>query len=162
MKINLRFLNQNFTCEIKKAGEEYFVETPFGRISLIGYFKEGIFYLKEREKEIPLFYFLEKDNLYLEYNGKVWEFQRKEKKFKESEGTQKFDGKIYPPMPGNIVKILVSEGEEIEKGQALLIMESMKMEHTLYSPVKGKIGKIYALPQTVAELSKPLLEIKEL
>jgi len=161
MKINISFLNQDFLVDVKKTGEENLIETPFGDIKINGKFKDGLFYLKNDEKEEPIYFFLQKDDLLIQYNGKVWEFKRKEKSFEEKKEKEKFDGKIYPPMPGNVVKVIVKEGDEVDKGSPLLILESMKMEHTIFSPVKGKIKKIYAVPQTVAELSKPLIEISE-
>ena len=46
---------------------------------------------------------------------------------------------ISTPMPGKIVKILVSEGDKIETGQSLLIVESMKMENEIKSPTDGEV-----------------------
>lgn len=161
MKINISFLRQEFSIDLKKTGEENIIETPFGEVKINGTFKDGLFYLKKEEKEEPVYFYLQKDDLIIHYNGKIWEFKRKEKRFEEKQRVEKFDGKVYPPMPGNVVKVIVKEGDEVEMGSPLLILESMKMEHTIYSPVKGKIKKIYAVPQTVAELSKPLIEILE-
>ena len=46
------------------------------------------------------------------------------------------------PMPGVIVSVLVSEGEEVQDGQALAVVEAMKMENTLRAEKKGVIAKI--------------------
>jgi biotin carboxyl carrier protein len=53
-----------------------------------------------------------------------------------------YSGEIRAPLPGVIVSILVSEGEEVKKGQAILIIEAMKMQSEIASPVDGKIDKI--------------------
>jgi len=50
---------------------------------------------------------------------------------------------IYSPMPGLVVKTSVIEGEEVEKGQALLVLEAMKMENIIKSPINGIISKIF-------------------
>lgn len=42
-------------------------------------------------------------------------------------------------MPGTIVKIYVKPGDEVKKGQALFVMEAMKMEHTMKAPADGKV-----------------------
>ncbi len=47
------------------------------------------------------------------------------------------------PMPGVIVKLLVSEGDEVQDGQALAVVEAMKMENTLRAERKGVIAKIH-------------------
>jgi len=53
-----------------------------------------------------------------------------------------YSGEIRAPLPGVIVSILVSQGEEVKKGQAILIIEAMKMQSEIASPVDGKIDKI--------------------
>jgi biotin carboxyl carrier protein len=49
---------------------------------------------------------------------------------------------IGAPMPGLILDIVVSEGDEVKKGDKLLILEAMKMENIIKSPNDGKIKKI--------------------
>src|SRR5690606_23221078 len=46
---------------------------------------------------------------------------------------------IEAPMPGTILKINVSEGQSIKSGDVLLILEAMKMENEIISPVDGKV-----------------------
>ncbi|NOT77826.1 MAG: biotin attachment protein [Bacteriovoracaceae bacterium] len=47
------------------------------------------------------------------------------------------------PMPGKILKIFVKEGSEVILGSPILVMEAMKMEHTIKAGMSGKIEKIY-------------------
>lgn len=49
---------------------------------------------------------------------------------------------LKSPMPGKIVSILVKEGDEIKSGQALLILEAMKMENALQAVSDAKVEKI--------------------
>ncbi len=51
-------------------------------------------------------------------------------------------GQLNAPMPGKIVQVLVEEGVSVEKGQPLMILEAMKMEHTISAPGKGKVAKV--------------------
>jgi 3-methylcrotonyl-CoA carboxylase alpha subunit len=51
-------------------------------------------------------------------------------------------GQLNAPMPGKIVQVLVEEGASVEKGQPLMILEAMKMEHTISAPGKGKVAKV--------------------
>lgn len=59
-------------------------------------------------------------------------------------GTAVATGKqtILAQMPGKIVKLLVREGDEVSTDQALLIMEAMKMENEIKSPVDGTVTEI--------------------
>lgn len=50
------------------------------------------------------------------------------------------DGSVITPMPGKISQLLVKDGESVEQGQALLVLEAMKMEHTIKAPVTGVIA----------------------
>jgi len=49
---------------------------------------------------------------------------------------------VKAPMPGTILSINVKEGDNVKKGQILLILEAMKMENEIVSPRDGKIAKI--------------------
>lgn len=50
---------------------------------------------------------------------------------------------INTSMPGRIVKVLMKEGDPVEEGQAVMILEAMKMQNEIKSPQSGRIGKIY-------------------
>jgi len=50
--------------------------------------------------------------------------------------------KILAPLPGNIFKLLVKEGDEVKKGDTLLIMEAMKMENNILSEQDGFVKSI--------------------
>jgi len=52
-------------------------------------------------------------------------------------------GGLVSPMPGKIFKILKEAGAEVKKGEAVLILEAMKMEHSIRSDKDGKVKKIF-------------------
>jgi biotin carboxyl carrier protein len=52
-------------------------------------------------------------------------------------------GGLTSPMPGKIFKILKEAGSEVKKGEAILILEAMKMEHSIRSDKDGKVKKIF-------------------
>lgn len=59
-------------------------------------------------------------------------------------------GRLTAPMPGKIVALLVKAGDAVEKGAPLLIMEAMKMEHTIAAPAKGTVEELlYAVGDQV-------------
>lgn len=53
--------------------------------------------------------------------------------------------KLTAPMPGKIVRLLMSQGAEVEAGAGVLVVEAMKMQNEIKSPKKGTIGKIVAV-----------------
>ena len=59
-------------------------------------------------------------------------------------------GRLTAPMPGKIVAVLVEKGSVVEKGAPLLIMEAMKMEHTISAPAAGVVDEVlYAVGDQV-------------
>jgi 3-methylcrotonyl-CoA carboxylase alpha subunit len=54
------------------------------------------------------------------------------------------DGSILSPMPGKIIAVEVAEGDSVVKGQKLLTLEAMKMEHTLTAPFDGLVAQLNA------------------
>jgi biotin carboxyl carrier protein len=50
--------------------------------------------------------------------------------------------KLTAPMPGKIVRVLVTEGAEVEAGAGILVVEAMKMQNEVKSPKKGTVQKI--------------------
>ncbi|GAB1576789.1 acetyl/propionyl/methylcrotonyl-CoA carboxylase subunit alpha [Bordetella petrii] len=61
-------------------------------------------------------------------------------------------GGLTAPMPGKIISIAVQAGDSVSKGQPLLVMEAMKMEHTISAPADGKVREMfYAVGDQVAE-----------
>ncbi|OCZ65364.1 3-methylcrotonyl-CoA carboxylase [Achromobacter xylosoxidans] len=61
-------------------------------------------------------------------------------------------GGLTAPMPGKIISIAVKAGDSVAKGQPLLVMEAMKMEHTISAPADGKVEELfYAVGDQVTE-----------
>ena len=52
-------------------------------------------------------------------------------------------GGLTAPMPGKIISISVKAGDTVEKGQPLLVMEAMKMEHTISAPANGRVEEVF-------------------
>ncbi|RFB81935.1 methylcrotonoyl-CoA carboxylase [Rhizobium leguminosarum bv. trifolii] len=58
------------------------------------------------------------------------------------------DGAILSPMPGLVISVDIAEGDPVAKGDRLLTVEAMKMEHTLRAPFDGIVGKLQVSPGT--------------
>jgi 3-methylcrotonyl-CoA carboxylase alpha subunit len=69
-------------------------------------------------------------------------------------------GRLTAPMPGKVVAVLAANGQEVKKGDALVIMEAMKMEHTISAPHDGVVEEVlYAVGDQVTD-GAPLLAFK--
>ena len=67
---------------------------------------------------------------------------------------------VRAPMPGKLLDVLVREGSTILRGEPLVILEAMKMQNEIQSPVNGRIVKVYAKPNTNVMKDDVLVEIK--
>jgi 3-methylcrotonyl-CoA carboxylase alpha subunit len=52
------------------------------------------------------------------------------------------EGRLTAPMPGKVIAVLVEPGAVVEKGAPLIVMEAMKMEHTIGAPTAGKVAEV--------------------
>jgi len=67
----------------------------------------------------------------------------------EAEGES---GKLTAPMPGKVIAVMVEPGSKVTRGTPLLVMEAMKMEHTIAAPADGVVSEVlYGIGEQVAE-----------
>jgi 3-methylcrotonyl-CoA carboxylase alpha subunit len=71
------------------------------------------------------------------------------------------EGTVRTPMPCKIVQIMVQPNSKVTKGQPLVVLESMKMEHVIRSPQDGVIAKLYCKLGEMAEANRILLEFED-
>jgi 3-methylcrotonyl-CoA carboxylase alpha subunit len=73
------------------------------------------------------------------------------------------DGIIRAPMHGRLLALFVENGEHVEKGHRVAVIEAMKMEHTLVAPISGTVTNIdAAVGQQLAEGARIALIAPEL
>ena len=66
---------------------------------------------------------------------------------------------IQSPMPGNIMTLLVKEGDKVEKGKVLLILEAMKMENDIVTETSGTVSKILVQEGSFVQAGSPMMEL---
>lgn len=67
---------------------------------------------------------------------------------------------LVAPMPGLIVRVNVQEGDRVQAGQGLVVMEAMKMENELRASAAGTVKRIIVAPGTAVEKGATLLEME--
>jgi len=88
-------------------------------------------------------------------DGEIWKVEAGEKRAR----ARHRDHSMSAPMPGIVLKILVSVGQSVIKGMPLLILEAMKMEHQIVAPRDGTVAAINC---TEGELVQPGLDLVEI
>ncbi len=108
--------------------------------------------------------------LHLWVDGDLFIFERPEERPEgrrqvnrdSSVGAGSPDAEIRAPMPGTVEQILVKQGDSIERGQTLIIMESMKMELEIASPRAGVVKRVSVEPGAQVDKGMRLIELDEL
>ncbi len=67
---------------------------------------------------------------------------------------------VKAPMPGKIIDVLAREGSTVTRGEPILILEAMKMQNELLSPVNGKITRVLTKANAIVMKDDILVEIK--
>ena len=66
-------------------------------------------------------------------------------------------GGLTAPMPGRVVSVLVEPGQSVREGQAVLVLEAMKMEHTLIAPADGTVEEVRFAPGDLVDEATELV-----
>ena len=66
---------------------------------------------------------------------------------------------IVAPMPGNILKVNVSNGQAVKEGDVLVVLEAMKMENEILAPRNGTVTQVVVTKGTTVETGAPLVVI---
>jgi 3-methylcrotonyl-CoA carboxylase alpha subunit len=71
------------------------------------------------------------------------------------------DGAILAPMPGKVISVDVSAGQSVVKGQKLMVLEAMKMEHALTAPFDGVVKALDAVAGAQVQVDAVLAKIEK-
>ena len=82
------------------------------------------------------------DDVLVAQGGQVWRLTPS--RAAGAAGADASDGAILSPMPGRVIAVAVAAGEAVTKGQKLLTLEAMKMEHSLTAPFDGTVAQLNA------------------
>jgi 3-methylcrotonyl-CoA carboxylase alpha subunit len=108
---------------LRRGGEARSVSTEDGEFAAVSGFRD--------EERVVVF-----------YEGQAYDFGLASRGTGTTHGLH--DGEIEAPMPGKVTAVEVSAGEKVEKGQRLLTLEAMKMEHALTAPFDGRVAELNA------------------
>ena len=70
------------------------------------------------------------------------------------------EGSVIAIMPGKIVRVDVQEGDEVQAGQVVAILEAMKMENELTAPAGGVVKEIFVSPGASVEQGQAVIQIE--
>jgi len=68
---------------------------------------------------------------------------------------------LEAPMPGVVTRVMAAVGEEVRKGQPLVVLEAMKMEHVIRAPRDGRVRSVAASAGEMVSGGMPLVELED-
>ena len=74
-------------------------------------------------------------------------------------GRGKRSGTISSTIPGKIVSIAISEGQQVSEGDVVMILEAMKMQNEIHAPLSGTVSAVNCKPGDSVEANSPLVVI---
>jgi acetyl-CoA carboxylase biotin carboxylase subunit len=170
MELEGKVEDRSFAFSIGSIKKDvYSVTTPDGphevRIRICG---EGYMEMILDGKQMEFYISTDEEgNGHVSYRGFIFRVQRSDVLIKNQEilgsfdhAGGKHDGKIISPMPGKVIQIKVEKGEEVKRGQTLLIVEAMKMENYITAPSDGLVEEINVKVGEMVSSSTSLVNLK--
>ena len=155
-KFNIKIIDENqLNLEQQKINFEL---TPLSENSFLLKMDNRIFELSAEKINSDYFKIFVNGNTY-DINVRTALQERAYRLLESSSSVQKKHTEIKAPMPGLILKIKMSIGEKVEKGNSVMILEAMKMENDLKSPASGVIEQIFVKEGSPVEKGERLFSI---
>lgn len=101
-----------------------------------------------------------KGQMWVHVNGRTFALESDAKKSSRRAGSKAKSGDILAPMPGKVTKLLKQKGDHVKAGEAVMVMEAMKMEYTLKAEVAGEIEMLQCTVGEQVTLGKMLVKVK--
>ncbi len=141
----------NYQFDIKKDGSADLNGSPMD--VKIETENDGMTYIKYKNRKYPIEIIEKNQNKYhILINNVSYSFSvetptsYRRKKFLKKKNKGSKEKYLYAPMPGKIVDILIEEGNEVKAGDAVIILEAMKMQNEIAIIQSGKIKQIKVQP----------------
>ena len=96
------------------------------------------------------------DSWWIHIDGRAYEVRFHEQ---GSKGQGPDGGSLAAPMPGTVLELMVEQGQRVREGQALMVLEAMKMEHRISAPRAGEVTNLHYGEGDRVEMGSVLLEI---
>jgi len=75
-------------------------------------------------------------------------------------GADAVAGRLTAPMPGRVVQLLVAAGDQVRRGQPMMVVEAMKMEHTIAAPRDGTVASVHYVSGALVEEGAELIALE--
>jgi acetyl/propionyl-CoA carboxylase alpha subunit len=129
----------------------------------IDYTPDGRLFLRQGMEVKEIFAAVDGDKTFVDIDGVLYEFtvpSGDAGATGAAGGAEADPTKVYAPMPGKIVKLMVKEGDAVEEKQHLVIVEAMKMEHIIVARARGMVKAVNFVVGAQVDTESPLIELE--
>jgi 3-methylcrotonyl-CoA carboxylase alpha subunit len=98
--------------------------------------------------------------LWLGRDGRAWAIREEQAVTPRGDAGAGADGTVTSPMPGTVLAVNVTEGQDVTSGEPLLIVEAMKMEHAVTAPFDGTVAELTVKPGQQVAMDETLAVIQ--
>jgi 3-methylcrotonyl-CoA carboxylase alpha subunit len=120
--------------------------------------RDNIAELRIEGRTVFIPYIVQGTRVSFKYEGETYSIDNGEKTSRARKRHR--DQTMSAPMPGAILKILVSQGQQVTKGTPLVILEAMKMEHVITAPRDGTVAAINCKEGELVQPGNDLIELQ--
>ena len=160
MKLNFEHEGQSFSVDLTPAGKLYRVAVNNTDIDAeILQAKDGRLDLLIDGKRVTAYVSSDGTRRWVTVTGRTLVLNKSAGGRRSAGGHHHAAGELTAPMPGQIRAVNVKEGEPVNKGQTLLLLEAMKMEIRIQSPQNGVVRKLLVKQGQTVEREQMLIEI---
>ena len=103
--------------------------------------QDGLLRVRTSEGSFTALAVKHKGNTYISYRGRSYKIE-KAGSVARGGGGGKANGSLLAPMPGQVVDVLVEEGQQVNEGQRLLVLEAMKTQQPVLAPFAGTVERL--------------------
>ncbi|HXV19758.1 MAG TPA: biotin carboxylase N-terminal domain-containing protein [Desulfuromonadales bacterium] len=139
----LRDGEEEFTVVLRRRQDGWLAEVAHDRLAVEGALTEsGEMAVEIAGRRVSARAAVQAAELTLLFEGRRYRFGLGEQRG-EGHGAENAGGRLTAPMPGRVLAVLVEPGARVRRGEPLLVLEAMKMEHTIAAPADGVVKEVH-------------------
>ena len=161
MKHTFTFGGEAYTIELSRTTDGYVVRHGERTYDVVvAEMEQGRLRLIVDGGNVSLHAAVNREAHWVAFNGHTYELrQEKQGRKRGQPGADSPEGVLRAPMPGQVRAVKTAVGEEVNKGQALLVLEAMKMEIRIQSPCDGTVVSLPVSEGEQVEKDQVLVEV---
>ena len=161
MKSHFSHKNETLTLDVNPLGEGYQIQ--FGEKTAEVHFAHGrdgqlTFYLDGRKVDAHVS--SDGKRRWVTFDGHTWLLEKTSGQARGG-ASGASSGRLTAPMPGQVRAVNVAEGDAVESGRTLLVLEAMKMEIRIQAPMDGVVARLAVIEGQTVEREELLVEVDE-